>query len=381
MFNFSNNINIPVIHFNNKSLLVALFVFLIFSSCKKKKDMNMSDDDVVLVIDPCPLGKYNGIVVSYQDNRADIDALGAKVVHSWFQWDFVEENLSEPFLIEEEVTEEMIARYASGEQEGIDWTLTDNHVNEYDGLDLIMGIGSGWKNSMPLYNGEKITPDIIGRDQYIGQLYLHTRACVRRYKDKVFLWQIENEPNISEILIALGLRVGNSWNDIDFMTRVLAVLEKAVREEDSDALVTINFFVDTNNYQEDIDRWASMVDMIGIDSYQDVFTKDPIAAADTILNKIERISNLSEGKPVMILETGYSSGPDGSDFTEGNQKIFVEELYSKMDDFNACGAIYFKHSTAEESTPGLFPSKHYRGLIRENNEKKLSWHFLKSIFE
>ncbi len=391
MLYFKDNFNSyqvsPFTHFNNKLLIITFFVFLIFSSCKEQIEIGMPTDDEFFtddelpVIDPCPLGKYNGIVVNYQDSREEVDALGATVIHSWFQWDFVEQNLTTPFLTEEDVTEEMIEEYATGEREGIDWTFIDNHVNKYEGLELIMGIGSGWENSLPLFNEEKITPDIIGRDEYIGQLYLHTRACVRRYKDKVSIWQIENEPNISEILIALGHRKGNSWNDNNFMTRVLSMLERAVRAEDSDALVAINFFIDVTDYQTDINRWISMIDIVGVDSYQDIFNKEPISAADTILNRIKNISNLTEGKPVMILETGYSSGPEGSGFSEENQKIFIKEIYSRMDDFNGCGTMYFKHSTSEQNTADLFPSKHYRGLIKENNEGKLSWHFLKDFFQ
>jgi len=367
---------------NYKLLFVVSSLFFIFPSCKEKEDMEMPmDDEEIVMLNPCPLGKYNGVVISYQNNRAEIDALGASAVHSWIQWDFIEENLTAPFLTEEEVTEEMVARYASGEQEGIDWTFTDNHINEYNGLDLIMGIGSGWINSLPLFNGEKITPDIIGRDQYIGQLYLHTRACVRRYKGKILLYQIENEPNISQILIALGYREGNSWYDVDFMTRVLSVLEKAVRMEDPDALVTINFSMDTNTYEEDINRWVSMVDIVGIDSYQDLFTTDPIVAADSILVKIEQISNLNADKPVIILETGFASGPEESGFSEVKQKIFIEEIYSKMEEHNGCGVMYFKHSTSEQDNGGLFSNRYYRGLIRENGQAKLAWHFLKEFFK
>jgi len=344
-----------------KILPFITFLFsLIFISCKDKEEMivDISNPEIITedtietppVIEPinhCPQGKYNGIVVTYQNTREEVDALGAKVIHSWFQWDFVEENLTAPFLTKEEVTEEMIEKYALGERQGIDWSFTDEHVNEYAGLDLIMGVGSGWKNSMPLFNEEKITPDIIGREEYIGQLYLHTRACVRRYKDKVLLWQIENEPNIPELLMALGLREGDAWNDIDFVTRVLAVLEEAVRLEAPEALVTINFFADAEGYEEDISRW---------------------------------IANLAAGKAVIILETGFGSGPVTSDFTEENQKTFIQEVYSRIDDFNGCGAMYFKHSTSEQNDTDFFAFRHYRGLIRGNDESKLSWHFLRDFF-
>jgi len=385
MIHFMNKVNSPQVYFHfNYILLLAVFsVLLMFSSCREKEEMEVPtiDDEEIVVVDPCPYGKYNGIVVSYQDNRADIDALGASIVHSWFQWDLVEENLTAPFITEAQVTEEMVEKYASGEKEGIDWTRLDDHVNEYEGLELIMGIGSGWINSLPLYNGEKITPDIIGHDEYIGQIYLHTRACVRRYKDKVSIWQIENEPNISDILITLGHREGNSWNDDEFMTRVLNALERAVKAEDDDALTTINFFIDVNNYLEDINRWSSIVDIIGVDSYQDIFTPDPLIAADAVLDKLQKITDSSNEKPVMILETGYSSGPENSNFSEENQKIFIQEVFTRMDDVNACGAMYFKHISSEESSAGLFPSKHYRGLIKADNTPKLAWYFLRDFFE
>lgn len=368
--------------FYNPGLLLSLVLLVsVFHSCKEGTVVSdeMNEEDIQTEeVEPCPLGKYNGIVVSYQNTREEVLDLGASVIHSWFQWDFAEPILSQPFITEEEVTEEMIAAYASGERPGIDWTITDDHVNEYNGLQLIMGVGSGWINSLPLFNGEKITPDIIGRDKYLGQLYLHTRACVRRYKDQVLAWQIENEPNISEELINLGLREGEAWTDINFMTRVLTTLEKAVREEDPEAWITINFFVDFDDYEEDINRWISLVDMVGLDSYQDYFTDNPKTAADSVLSKVKHIAALTGDKPVMILETGYASGPE-PEFTEENQEVFIRELYSGIEDYNGCGVLYFKHTTNEQSETPVFPFRFYRGLIRENGEEKEAWYTLKSF--
>ncbi|MEM6964977.1 MAG: hypothetical protein AAF573_09440 [Bacteroidota bacterium] len=366
--------------------LFALITVVIFCSCKKDNNVVTSDNETPIIEEPiienpCPLGQYNGLVVSYQNTREEIDALNATVIHSWLQWDFAEPNLNEPFILKEEVTEEMIAKYASGELEGIDWTITDNHIAEFDGLQLIMGVGSGWKNSVPLLDGEKITPDIIGRDQYIGQLYLHTRACVRRYKDKVLAWQIENEPNISEELILLGLREGDAWTDMDFMTEVLNTLEEAVRIEDPDAWITINFYVDVvEDYEADIARWLPLVDMVGIDTYQDFFSTNPKVAADSVLSKVNYISTLTNDKPVMIMETGYTAGPEELGYSEENQKIFVQEIYSRINEYNGCGITYFKHTTTEETGTAIFPFRNFRGLVNEEGEGKLSWHFLREFF-
>ena len=371
--------------FKNIYLLNILFLSTLLFSCKKEKAPTLlpSPPPIVIETDPCSFGKFNGIVVDYQSTRAEVNLLETSTVHSWFHWDLIEREIFEPFFTVEEVTEEMIKKYSSGEQVGIDWTSTDEHLEKYDQLRIVMGVGSGLKSEMPLLDGTKITPDRIGRAHYLGQLYLHTRSVVRRYKSKVIGWQIENEPNIAPELNILGHRDGDSWKDADFMTEVLAVLEKAVRAEiiDTDAWVTINFNLDVEDYESDIKKWLPFVDVVGLDTYQDYFTFDPIIAVDTIINRVERIRKFSEEKPVMLLEVGYASAPTSLGFSEANQNVFIDSLYSRLDKSKTCGAFYFKHTTPEVDGTIFFSHRNYRGLMRLDGNTKESWNTIKNYLD
>ena len=169
-------------------------------------------------------------------------------------------------------------------------------MNEFEGYEFIAAVGSGWRADMPKYGGLKIPPDAIGRENYLGLYYLHTRACVRRYADKVLAWQIENEPNTAAESVIIGLREGNSWGDQDFVTEVLQMLEKAVREEDPEAWITINFHTDLH-FEDEVVKWLDLIDVVGIDAYPNYLSGDSVLS-DIVLQRVSRAKELSNGKPV-----------------------------------------------------------------------------------
>lgn len=327
----------------------------------------------------CPFGTFTGIAVTNDNTRDDIDTLGVSSIHIWIHWDYIEPQLFAPLIRVEDVTEEMVRRYNSSENENIDWSVTDSIMNELKGLEMIVGIGSGWKVDMPYYNDVRITPDNIGREYYLGQLYLFTRSCIRRYGSQVIGWQIENEPNIGTESVVFGIRKGQSWLDKNFVTEVLQTLEKAVRIEAPEAWITINFHTDIH-YESDIKNWLPLVDIVSIDAYPNYFTGDPIKP-DEVLKRIKHVKKISKGKPVLVMETGYPSAPDNLGFSEKNQERYIDKIFANIYEAGACGAFIFKLSTPEEENSSAMPQDNYGGLIRKNGTFKASWYTFKEYLK
>lgn len=358
----------PVMSLINKTLLVFLSTFL-FYSCN---EINTQSE---IISQPCPLGKFNGVAISYQNTRAEVDSLGASNIHIWMHWDITEPEIFQPSLTVDDVTEEMIQEYSSGNKLGIDWSITDNYMKEFEGLTFISGIGSGWKVDMPIFNGKKITPDDIGRENYLGLLYLYARSCVRRYGSKVFAWQIENEPNVALETELVGIREGKAWRDIGFITKVLQVLEKAVRAEDAQAWITINFHTDIH-FENEIKKWLPLIDMVSIDAYPNYLNGYSIKP-EIVLERVKRAREFSGGKPVLVMETGFPSAPSLLGFSENKQNNYIDYIYSKRNEVQCCGIFYFKLSSREENGTIKIPQENYWGLIRQDGTYKPGWHTLK----
>ena len=360
--------------FLNKILSIFLFL-LLSNSCGEFSSPNKLTTN----LNPCPLGKFNGVAISYQNTRAEIDSLGASNIHIWMHWDIAEPEIFKPFLTVEDVTEEMIQAYSSGNKAGIDWSITDQYMKELEGLTIISGVGSGWKVDMPIFNGKKITPDEIGREHYLGHLYLYTRSCVRRYGAQILGWQIENEPNVALETELIGIRQGAAWKDIEFVTRVLQVLKSAVTAEDPEAWITINFHTDIH-FENEIKKWLPLIDVVGIDAYPNYINGYTIRP-EVVLERVKRARELSKEKPVLIMETGFATAPTVLGFSEKKQNNYIEHIYSKIEEVQGCGVFYFKLSSREENGTVSIPQENYWGLIRQDGTYKPGWHTLKKYVD
>ena len=90
----------------NKISLVFLFFLLIYS-CETNKE------ETEIITQSCPLGKFNGVSISYQNTREEVDSLGASNIHIWMHWDITEPEIFQPSLTINDVTEEMIQAYSN----------------------------------------------------------------------------------------------------------------------------------------------------------------------------------------------------------------------------------------------------------------------------
>ena len=83
------------------------------------------------------------------------------------------------------------------------------------------------------------------RDHFLGHLYLHIRAVVRRYREVVSHWMVDPEMNQSALFrLYGGWKAGHAWADWYFATDVLMTLSEGAKDEDRDAVVCLPFNVD-----------------------------------------------------------------------------------------------------------------------------------------
>jgi len=256
-----------------------------------------------------------------------------------------------------------------------DWSYSDEWLAELKdfGIKPLMIVGHGYTNTLPYYLGNRLSPDAIGRENYLGHIYLFTRAAVERYNGDgdndapgdvvVKHWQLENELNQAFFTALWGWRtpsfmdaLGSAWQDWNFVTELLTTLHAAVKKEDPDALTTVNFHTDVPeqldavfghpSWQNAIREWVPWIDFIGIDSYPNYYKSEPVQGY-TLSQKVLEASARGCNKPVVIIETGYPAGPPERGFNEDLQAQYIQEAYDAAVNAGAQGFFLFGVKTKE----------------------------------
>ncbi|MDE1853346.1 MAG: hypothetical protein KGI38_06320 [Thaumarchaeota archaeon] len=292
-----------------------------------------------------------------------LKSIGVDFVRCWFPWRFFEPN---PIPLESlDGMPDM--SYTSWPTDGLVKSLTNQ------GISLMPVLACGYQRMLP----HGLTPD-SGREDYIRRATFHARQVVRHYKDTVKTWQIENEPNWWRMHEAGGWRTGAAWLEGgSFTDELLESLNTAVHEEDSGATTMINLEADEERPK--IAEYSKYCDVIGLDFYPNYKTSEPVDPS--VLRKADEFAN-EAGKPLMIAETGYPSGPSPLGYTEDKQADYVEgalrEAYS-LDKVTAIG-IWRYLDTSWRSFP---PQENHFGLIDEKEGPKAAWyrygHVLKDL--
>ncbi|MBO0888614.1 hypothetical protein J2P12_05885, partial [Candidatus Bathyarchaeota archaeon] len=234
-----------------------------------------------------------------------------RFVRCWFPWKYFE-----PSPVPETSLSQLLERSYS------QWPL-DDFVNTLTsrGVDVVPVIACGYQRMLP----QGLEPD---RRVYLKRVSIHARLLVRHYKDRVKCWQIENEPNWWAEHEAGGWRSGLSWvHEHGFKQELLQTLNDAVHTEDPSAATIINLEADAKTV--DPGAYFLWCDILGLDFYPNYKSAHPIkTSAFRLADQIAK----ALGKPVMISETGYPSGPSVLGYSPDHQAEFVEsaarEAYS-----------------------------------------------------
>lgn len=268
-----------------------------------------------------------------------------RFVRCWFQW-----NLFQPKIY-------------PGKDQIFQFPLDDfvQTLND-EGIDIIAVIGNGYYRFLP--TGLHIN----NLNQYLPRLVDSTRQIVRHYKGKISMWQLENEPDWWVEHFATDWRRGGIWFENVAVDRILGALHKTVQEEDPTTPTMINLEADTAGAFSK--SYANYCDVLGLDFYPNYSHASPIDVSE-VKRKVTK-AKISSGKPIMITETGYPSGPALFGFGQKEQAEYIrmicEESYSN-DSIIALGMwrlsdpYWFSFPFQENSF----------GLINRQGLPKLGW--------
>lgn len=302
-----------------------------------------------------------------------LSELGVKWMRGTVTWRSVEPEIEFAELTVEQVDAqpEMIAEYIQSHN----WSASDALLAamKAGGLEPMMIVGHGYTGTLPYFGGERLTPDRIGRENYLGHIYLFARAAVERYNGDgemdapggqvVKFWQLENELNQAFFTALWGWRtpsfldaLGSAWRSWDFVTQLLETLSRAVEVEDPEALTTVNFHTDVPeeinsgfllpSWQKSIRQWVDLVDVIGIDAYPNYYSPEPVKG-EVLGELVAEASEMGCGKPVVVVETGYPTGPSERGYTEQGQATYIQEAFQASVAAGAKGFFLFGVKTGE----------------------------------
>lgn len=235
------------------------------------------------------------------------------------------------------------------------WERMDRLVQAFvqEGIQLIVVVGCGYRKEVPLYTTpdgtkQEASPDRIGRGLYLALMRWLAGAAVRRYADRVQVWQIENEINGAWTVAKLSKwRVPeDSWKDLSFARALLQTLADTVHgegERRGTKLRTVHNFVPDLPWAP-WGRWPTLgglktlrdgmealeakkyLDIIGIDPYPNYYTGWPINAKRVAKN-VQEARKVADGRPVWVMETGFARAPKIRGFTENRQGEYFKKTF------------------------------------------------------
>jgi len=304
---------------------------------------------------------------AYVASISQMQELGANTVRPDITWKEVEPVILDPTLTVALVDANpgLISGYA-----GI-WTSVDSMVDSLfgAGFAVVPRIGIGFLGKIPDIGGEQATPDRLGQEHYLGCIYRHARALVRRYKDRVHHWQIEGELNEAPLTHLYGWRGGEAWQDESFLLALNSTLHDAVRAEDASAKIIIAFHTDIHenihddpvlglwefagehHWTEWLTIWEPYLDIVGLGCYPNYYIADPVYGTE-VGDRVATAKSILPGKPVIITETSYPAPapgtilPDPVDFTEEKQRQYIRDAVYSCIDNGAMGYFHFTIKSA-----------------------------------
>ncbi len=287
---------------------------------------------------------------------------------------------------------------------------------------VVIGVASiGYTGSLPCYGVEncpfkiefvieneklpkRYLPDLVSNENYLGWAYLNARALTRFFGKLIDIWQVENEVNVTCETLVFGWRHGRSWCDRKFIKKLAGTIYKAIKDESPQKMTTINLHTDYKNHIDisgdgkwvtgyldvDLEDFWDYMDVVGFDfypNYEGVINRrltDP-KRAELVLERIALIKNFmvnkGKTKPIIIIETGYPSGPTELGFDEEKQAEFVRKIFQLTKD-NINGTLIFTFYSSEKVEPNR-PSyqsiESFWGFYRENGERKKVFYEYKEV--
>jgi len=337
---------------------------------------NPDDDPVEL--DEFIFGVSSGLRYSSGDPSAELVELGMHWYRPNISWRAVMPTVPDPDLLITDVTQEMIDELI----DEADWTGIDNSLKLVTaaGIKPIPVIGHGYTSAHSFIDGEPASPKRIGKEHYLAYMYLYVRATVERYDgdgykdaDGIVIkhWQIENELNQALLTAIWGWRspvwleaLLSPWADWDFCTELLATLNRAVHESDPDAITTQNLHTDIHpdlshmilqpSWVDAATLWRDHMDLIGFDAYPNYYVAEPVYGY-VVGERVEALREASCGKPIIVMEIGYPTGPAEMGFSWDRQAQFIDDAFHSAYDAGVVGYMQFGLISSDSHSVEITP--------------------------
>lgn len=325
----------------------------------------------------------------------DLHEAGASWWRPHLHWNRIEPEVRTVIGHRSDVTDSLVRQYSETAQ----WRVYDLMLEHLAGagIRVVAVLGCGFTVQLPwAILGDRrvrLLPGTIGRESYLAHLYLHTRAVVRRYHDRVSLWQMENEMNVAGETLLFRWRHGMSWASPSFKNQVMETIHKAVKEEAPQARTTHNFHTDFRiipgvySWRRDIKKWAYMLNVIGIDTYPNYLFGRPLLGR-LVGAKLRLALRMGLGKPVILAETGYPTRPRWRLFNEEGQARYIAQTFEAVRAAGAEGYFYFCLSSTEDAVGDprwegkrayLQRVENFWGLIRRGSARKSGFSAFQSL--
>jgi hypothetical protein len=330
--------------------------------------------------------------------------LGADAVRPTLAWRVVEPMITPTGLTRADVTNDTAVRAWA---ETIDFTTFDRTIDDIAlaGVDPVPLVGHGWSRTLPaLPSGTVANPDDLGREEYLARQYRFVRALVERYDAdgvddapshvRVELWQIENELNEARFTTVLGWRQPaetperhSAWADNAFLDELITVLATAVRDADPTARVTHNFHTDVpasfdrafgiRPFDQAIAAWSPLLDLVALDAYPNYARATPLAP-EVVGERVAIARGASLGRHVIVMETGYPTGPTDRGYSEEGQRAYAAAVLDSIVEAGAVGIFWFGTATPDvpDGSEDITSVEPYWGVVRPDGSHKPAWDVL-----
>jgi hypothetical protein len=264
-------------------------------------------------------------------------------------------------------------------------------------LKPFMAIGVGHEDRMPLFgeSDSRIAPATeewdpaegytgISANEYLYNLKIYAHATVRKFADKIEVWQIENELNAAGYAAAVPewWRKGDLWLDTEFRNMVWQILVDAVRTEDPTALIVHDLHM--LGFMQGLEEWIEDMDIVGVSYYPNQVSALPVMGF-TIGEYVWAVRRAliglkQEGKQVWLTETGYPGiliedppdniklADDFAFFSEGRQEEYIETALKSAVDNGVSGFFYYSLVTQDDFPNGIPEPMRFSGMVRRETD-------------
>jgi hypothetical protein len=370
------------------------------------------------------MGFTGGNLTHYDNVYADdeqffqlMDTLNIKFIRSEITWPSVE-----PFVDQTSNNDLRITGSASGGNRDYIDDYIATHAQVFDNLevhyqlanqylyDFVVTIGDGHSNPRESQSNKKLWvgfEDIVSqqdidlgynandfvfitKNSYLNLLERHVRAVVRRLKNVIHFWQIENELNQADLAATTNQRDdfrrnGSAWAHMEFLDAVILKMSNSIKLEDQTAKITHNFHPFRLRKIQD---WGQYLDVIGLTYHPNFLYAFPLMGylAGDVVKIVHQLLGGTQ-KPVWILSSGYPAKENGniSDWDNnldlmGNLQLFntarqVEWVVNALSSSGHAQADAFLYRTYQAQKPTGPPSTQpnsYAGLVFPDGTPKAS---------